>query len=76
MCPFLPIGSAALTRAGRNTGQQPPTAELLLDVGVKCAALLALFKLPQDMVALLGFLRGTFSLLSNMNSQNDICLTL
>jgi len=49
------VSSATLPRARSNTCQQPSTAKLLLNVRVKCPSLLALLKLPQDMVTLFLF---------------------
>lgn len=64
---FLPISSAALARARGDAGQQPPTTKLLLDVGVECPALLPLLQLPEDVVALLCFLRcSSFALLPSV----------
>ncbi len=60
----VPISSATLSRARRNAGQQPSTTELLLNVRVQCTSLLALLKLPLDIVALLCFLCGSSSNLS------------
>lgn len=57
----VPISSATLSRARRNAGQQPSTTELLLNVRVQCTSLLALLKLPLDIVALLCFLCGSSS---------------
>jgi len=58
------VSSATLPRARSNACQQPSAAKLLLNVRVKCASLLALLKLPLDMVTLFCFLSCGLTLLT------------
>lgn len=60
---YLPVSSAALSRAGRDASIQPTTVKLLFDVGVEFTTLLTLLDLPLNMVALLCFICSCFSLL-------------
>jgi len=66
----VPISSAALPRAGRDAGQQPSTAELLLNVGVQSTTLLPLLQLPLDVVALLCLLCGNCSSLTLLSLRS------
>lgn len=60
----LPVSTATLAWAGRDTCKKPATTELLLNMGIKSPSLLPFLHLPQHMVALLSFLCGGFTVLS------------
>ena len=60
----LPISTATLAWAGRDTRKKPATTKLLLNMRIKSPSLLPFLQLPHHMVALLSFLCRHFTLLS------------